>query len=224
MKFNVGANIKRLRQNAGLTLQEVSTRLGWTNTSRLSQYETGARQPSLADIQRVAEAIGCTAHEIIFGSKAEPTPIGRVIDYTSPEDLSEDDYVFIDRYDLKLSAGCGTLAWVVHEKNPIAFRQQFMRGRRLDPANLKALYVKGDSMEPYLTDNDTVMIDITDTKPEDGEVYAVCYDDQWYIKRIFKTPGGLILHSDNPKYRDIEVSGEKSSLVTIFGRVVWRGG
>lgn len=224
MKFNIGPNLKRLRKEADLTLQQVSERIGWSGTSRLSQYETGKREPTLDDIQRIATAINCTAHDIIFGTPENPTAVGRVVQYSQATDLNDDDYVFIDRYDLKLSAGCGSVAWVVHEKNPIAFRQQFMKGRKLNPACLKALYVKGDSMLPYLSDNDTVMIDVTDTTPEDGEVYAVCYDEEWYIKRIFKVPGGLILRSDNPKYIDIEVTGERAAMVTIFGRVVWRGG
>lgn len=74
MKFNIGQNLKRLRNEADLTLQQVSERIGWSGTSRLSQYETGKREPTLDDIQRIATAINCTAHEIIFGSPDKNKP------------------------------------------------------------------------------------------------------------------------------------------------------
>lgn len=222
--IKLGKRIATLREAKNWTQKQLAEACGWEGQSRIGNYERDVREPSLADMERIASALGYSVKELLFGDAEAPSAVGRVIEYQNETQLSQGDYVMIDRYDLKLSAGCGTVAWVIHEKNPIAFRQQFMRGRKLDPANLKALYVKGDSMQPYLTDNDTVMIDITDTTPEDGEVYAVCYDDEWYIKRIFKVPGGLVLHSDNPKYRDIEVTGERAAMVTIFGRVVWRGG
>ncbi|BAK75410.1 putative phage repressor [Pseudogulbenkiania sp. NH8B] len=224
--IKIGKRIAGLRAEKGWSQRDLAKRCGWETQSRIGNYEQGTREPSLLDIDTIAKALGITARELLFGSETEPTDIGRVTAWADEADLDKDSYVMVDRYDLKLSAGCGSIAWVVHEKDPLAFRTRFIQARRLDPRNLKAMYVRGDSMEPYLQDGDTVMIDIEDTKVVDGEVYAVCYDDEWYIKRLYKTPGGgLLLHSDNStKHPDKPVTPEQAELVRVFGRVVWRGG
>lgn len=223
--IKIGERLRDLRIKAGLKQPELAERCGWDSQSRISQYENNKREPNLSDLDKMAKAMGVSVSDILFGEDEQPTSTGRIVAYDNAEELDEKDYVFVERHDLKLSAGCGTMAWVVHEKDPIAFRQRFFDARRLNPKHLKALYVRGDSMQPYLTDGDTVMIDTADTTPRDGELYAVCFDDEWYIKRIFKRPGGsLILHSDNTKYREIEIKPEEMALIHIFGRVVWRGG
>lgn len=224
--LKLGKRIKALREEQRLSQVELARRCGWDTQSRIGNYEQDIREPKLADLELVAKALGITLQELMFGGQGEASsPVGRVVEWEDQEDLAEDGYVFVQHYDLNLSAGCGAIAWVVHEKNPLAFRTRYMQAKGYNPDNLKALYVKGDSMEPYLVDGDTVVIDIEDTQPKDGQVYAVCFDDEWYIKRIFKVPGGgLMLHSDNPRYREIEVSPERGDLIRIFGRVVWRGG
>nr|WP_294864371.1 S24 family peptidase [uncultured Pseudogulbenkiania sp.] len=222
--LKLGKRLKELRVEKGISQPDLAKLCGWDSQSRISQYETDKREPSLSDMEKLAAALGTTVKTLLFDDDTNG-PLGRVIAYDEEDDL-KGDYVFVDRYDLKLSAGCGSMAWVVHEKDPLAFRSRFIQARRLDPRNLKAMYVRGDSMESYLQDGDTVMIDIGDTTIVDGEVYAVCYDDEWYIKRLYKTPGGgLLLHSDNStKHPDKPVTPEQAELVRVFGRVVWRGG
>lgn len=222
----LGLRIRAMREARGWTQTELADQCGWNGlASRIGNYERAAREPSLDDIESMAKALGCTAKELIFGTEDEPSPIGKVVAWDSDDELSAEDYVLVPRYELNLSAGCGQLQWVVHEKNPLAFRTEFMRARRYNPANLKAMYVKGDSMEPFLQNGDTVMIDISETTVHDGQVYAVCFDDEWYIKRLFTLPGdGLILSSDNPRHAPKNLTPEQASLVRIFGKVVWRGG
>lgn len=223
--IKIGQRIAALRMQKGWSQRELTNRCGWDSQSRIGNYESDRREPSLHDLELIARALGITVKELLFGEDGSPTAVGRITTYNDDTDLNQEDYVFVQRYDLKLSAGCGSPAWVVHEKDPLAFRKRFMDARRLDHRHLKAMYVRGDSMQPYLEDGDTVMIDIEDTTPKDGAVYAVCFDDEWFIKRIFKQPGGaLVLHSDNTNYRDITVKAGETELIHIFGRVVWRGG
>ncbi|MCP1290912.1 LexA family transcriptional regulator [Chromobacterium sp. S0633] len=223
--LHIGKRLKELREKAGLKQPELAELCGWGSQSRISQYENDKREPSLSDLEAIAQALRVSVKEILFGEEESPTATGLIVSYEATDELDAEDYIFVERHDLRLSAGCGNLAWVVHEKDPLAFRRRFLNARRLDPKSLKALYVRGDSMQPYLADGDTVMIDTGDTAPKDGEVYAVCFDDEWFIKRIFKQPGGtLILHSDNERYRDIEISAEQAEFIRIFGHVVWRGG
>ena len=151
---------------------------------------------------------------------------GAVVEWDKAEDLPEGgQYILIDRYDLNLSAGGGHLQWVVHEKDPLAFRVNFFRAKGLRQQDCRALYVRGDSMEPVLWDGDTVLIDTSKRTVKDGDIYAVLYGDEYRIKRLFNLPGGgLQLVSDNRIYRALDIPAEAVEHLTILGRMVWRGG
>ena len=64
-----------------------------------------------------------------------------------------------------------------------------------------ASWVFGDSMEPKYMNGEVVLIKETGFD-YDGAVYAVDWDGQTYIKKVYREPDGLRLVSLNPKYKD----------------------
>ena len=64
-----------------------------------------------------------------------------------------------------------------------------------------ASWVFGDSMEPKFQNGEAVLIKETGFD-YDGAVYAVDWDGQTYIKKVYREPDGLRLVSLNPKYKD----------------------
>ncbi|MCG8998137.1 S24 family peptidase [Laribacter hongkongensis] len=144
--------------------------------------------------------------------------------YENPDDLDSDSYVWIDRYDVQLSAGCCNLQWVINRKDPISFRVRWLQTKHLNPKNCKALYVRGRSMEPKLEDWDTVLIDTSQTEIIDGEIYAICLQDEFFIKTVERIAGGVKLKSENPDFESIEVRGNELGALRIIGKKVWRGG
>lgn len=64
-----------------------------------------------------------------------------------------------------------------------------------------ASWVFGDSMEPKYKNGEVVLIKETGFD-YDGAVYAVDWDGQTYIKKVYREPDGLRLVSFNPKYKD----------------------
>ena len=64
-----------------------------------------------------------------------------------------------------------------------------------------ASWVFGDSMEPKFQNGEVVLIKETGFD-YDGAVYAVDWDGQTYIKKVYREPDGLRLVSLNPKYKD----------------------
>lgn len=161
----------------------------------------------------------------LLPSAAKSPPVGSAIrTYETVEELDPESYVLVDRYDVQLSAGCGNIQWVVNEKDPISFRARWFQHKRLNPEHCKALYVRGRSMEPKLEDWDTVLIDTSQTDIVDGEIYAVCLDDEFFIKTVERIAGGVLLKSENPDFTNIEVTGECMAMLCIIGKKVWRGG
>lgn len=144
--------------------------------------------------------------------------------YEDPSELDPESYVWVDRYDVNLSAGCGNIQWVIQEKDPLSFRIKWFQFKKLKPENCKALYVRGRSMEPHLNDMDTVLIDTSQTTIVDGEIYALCYMDEFYIKTVLKIPGGYRLKSENPAFDSFDVLGENLNQLHIIGQKVWRAG
>lgn len=64
-----------------------------------------------------------------------------------------------------------------------------------------ASWVFGNSMEPKYMNGEVVLIKETGFD-YDGAVYAVDWDGQTYIKKVYREPNGLRLVSLNPKYKD----------------------
>ena len=64
-----------------------------------------------------------------------------------------------------------------------------------------ASWVFGDSMEPKYKNGDVVLIKETGFD-YDGAVYAVEWDGQTYIKKVYREEDGLRLVSLNSKYKD----------------------
>ena len=141
-----------------------------------------------------------------------------------------DTHQRIEIYDVRLAAGPegkgSTVEWIVRpEDDPLYFRHGWFKARRLTAGNLRAMYVRGDSMEPYLCNHDTIIIDTTDTELSDGEVYAIAYNGHMLVKELRATPDGVRIISRNPAYDPIEYQGgEGSPDFQILGRIVWRGG
>lgn len=64
---------------------------------------------------------------------------------------------------------------------------------------LAASRVRGDSMEPTLSDNDTIICDNNGYDGTDG-VYAIHYKGKGFVKRLQYTGDGVKIISDNPRY------------------------
>ncbi|WP_374557718.1 LexA family transcriptional regulator [Aquitalea pelogenes] len=201
---------------------------GWLKNGRISKVHIEKLLTYFSDVVG-PDHWGITNMEMAaFGPSHMSAPVipagASVVAYDNPDELDPDRYVWIDRYDINLSAGCGNIQWVVNQKDPICFRAAWFKFKGLPPEDCKALYVRGRSMEPVLQDYDTVLIDTSKKEIIDGDVYAVCLDDQFYIKAVHRKPGMVVLRSYNKDFEDIEVVGEQMNQLCIIGKMVWRGG
>src|SRR5579863_5857172 len=90
------------------------------------------------------------------------------------------DWVDVPRLALGASAGPGAFAGSgAGQEQPIGafrFATHWLRQQGLDPAQLTAIAVTGDSMEPTLRDGDEILVDRTSRAVRDG-VYVVRVGD-----------------------------------------------
>ena len=65
---NVGKNIARLRERAGMTQTQLADRLGLAQAS-IAQWENGTTEPRLGKLDAIAEALGCQIDELLVAEK-----------------------------------------------------------------------------------------------------------------------------------------------------------
>lgn len=128
-------------------------------------------------------------------------------------------------YNVSASAGYGAL---VSDHEEIVDRLSFPPGylRKITsshPKNLAIIGVKGKSMEPTLSDDDIVMVDISKTDLSyDGLFVVRDGGDSLLVKRISRGSrrGTVVLVSDNPQYPNQERAFEE---IDVVGKVIWKG-
>ena len=134
------------------------------------------------------------------------------VDYLVSGEGSGDRF-FVPVLNQKLSAGHGQM---VLDDSGVKSYMEVPRYLRHYGENLAMLYVEGDSMEPTLRKGDLVLCD---SCGYDGEgLYAVQYDGDAYVKRVFKQSGKFVIKSDNPLYPQME-EPVGSDAIAIVGRV-----
>ena len=147
----------------------------------------------------------------------------------APEDFSSEagrvqprrEWIDVPRLALGASAGPGMLAGEELPIGAFRFGARWLREQGLDPAQLSAIRVEGDSMEATLRDGDEILVDRTPRPWRDG-IHVVRTGDALLVKRLDTgRPGVIALVSDNPAYRTLELAPEE---LQVIGRVVWKSG
>ena len=90
-----------------------------------------------------------------------------------------------------------------------------------DPDNYFYLVVKGDSMEPRISDGDLALVHRQPTL-ENGELGVMVYgtDGEGTLKKYLRRGNAVVLHPFNPAYEDLVIKGEELDHLYIAGKVV----
>lgn len=131
------------------------------------------------------------------------------------------EWVEVPRLDLGASAGPGRFAGREAAFDTFRFSRRWLEEQGLARAELSAIRVEGDSMEPLLNDGDEILVDRSPRPFRDG-LHVVRLGETLMVKRVASAgPGRIALLSQNLAYPPVEVEVEE---VEIIGRVVWKGG
>lgn len=211
--------------------------------SALAQYlngkiplnvDAGIKFANLLDVplQRFSPSLAAQANHVAevvasYGgleqpSQGSPLPAGDFMRVVVAEE-GDPNFYAIPKVKLQLSAGVTGFQTVpeIHDGATLAMAKNWVDRNGYNPAQLIALTVKGESMEPNLYEGDLVVVNTADIRPVDGHVYAVNYEGEAVIKRLEKDGPVWYLASDNPapRYRRKSV---RDGHTIIVGRVVRR--
>ena len=222
--------VKHFRLQKNLTMEELAKKLGKAKSS-ISKWESGERSPKIYEIEEIAEFFGVEPNVMMFGfnnvkststtkqildsvfSKLEE-PRQEIVINTAKEQLDEqnkENLVQLFPYNVKekLSAGTGYGYFDDGNYDTVYYDEEY----DYDYAS----WVFGDSMLPDYPNGDVALIKACPFE-YDGCVYAVDWDGQSYIKKVYKEEKGLRLVSTNEKYSD--KFAPYSEEPRIIGKVV----
>ena len=138
------------------------------------------------------------------------------------------EYVMIPRYDVRGSCGEGIDVNEVNIIDGMPMPVAWLRAQNLPEAHLLAvIQASGDSMQPTISDGQTLIVNTVDVEPKSTKIYLICIDGKLFIKRLIYTPTGWIMRSDNPNrsnYPDFVIEEGNFSSIDIQCRVVWQSG
>ena len=187
---------------------------------KMKLAELGENQEWLSDKSGIL--LGTMRNKIHLNrmpSFEEVLKILKVFDMTMEEflvypDVAKGDVLNIPVYEQAFSAGKGQY---VPDSAEVLEYVAVPRDLRRFAQNLRAAYVRGDSMEPTLFDGDRIIFDDLGYDGQDG-IYAIVYNGAGFVKRLQRGKNVLKIISDNRIYSPMEESGESDNF-KIIGKV-----
>ena len=210
-------NLKTLRLQHNMEQIDLAYRLGRKSSSSISEWESGKYTPKAGILSDIAEIFNISLSDLMDKDLSETTqtksstktildnifgklekPRQEIVINTAKEQLDEqnkDKVIKLFPYNVqeKLSAGTG-YDYEGNSSHDIAYYD-----KEIDYDF--ASWVFGDSMIPDYPNGDVALIKQCPFD-YDGQVYAVDWDGQSYIKKVYKEENGLRLVSTNEKYSD----------------------
>ena len=202
------ARLVELTEQARTSLASLSGMLG-RNSSYLQQFvrKGSPRKLEEADRRKLAEFFGVDEVELGADRDARGT-------------RESGDFIAVPRLALDASAGPGAFSAEEISFDSFRFSRRWLREMGLEGADLSAIRVEGDSMEPTLRSGDEIFVD---RNKRSGEgIHVVRIGDTLHVKQVqASAPGRITLISANEAYAPIDLARED---VEVVGRVVWKGG
>lgn len=153
----------------------------------------------------------------------KPPRMGAI--WNNEDELDDSEYVFAPRMDMSVPCGDGKPMFHIEEKGQRqAFRKAYIERVGANPSTIATVTAEGNSMAPRIQDDDSLAIDYSQNYVRDDTVFVFTYGEDWYIKRLFRKPGGgLRIVSDNPdkaKYPDWHIEPEQMSEFRAIAKVI----
>lgn len=210
--MSIGRRIKRLREDLGLTQEDVAKKVG-VATQTIYKYENEiVTNIPLDKLEKIAAVLN-TSPSYLMGWEERKVPA--VPQFPSPCE-SRDVVRLAVRGDI--AAGYNNYADESWDGDFIEIPRSYLKGASL--SEFFVLRVKGDSMYPLYLEGDHVLIKKQSTMDYSGEIGAILYDDDMAtLKKVeyIKGEDWLRLVPINPNVPPVTISGEELSHCRVLG-------
>ena len=203
--MSTGANIRRLREQRGLTQEQLGKMVD-VSRSTITQWERGWTTPRMGNVQLLAGALGVSTADII----ADELPPSNAIKPTTAKPAYAP---LLGR----VHAGEAQEPDVLHDAIPVPYEiiKRHPQGYFLQ--------VEGDCMDNVYPEGCYILID-PEQRPSNGSIAVVSIDGADYVmRRLYRGANTLILSPDshNAEYEDMVFAATTEHTVEFHGTVVW---
>lgn len=185
--------MKQKRRECGLTQFELAEKLH-ISRSALAMWEIGKTEPTSDMYAKMSMIFGCSVG-YLMGTEDDPNGMQTVHIPIIGDTAAGMPIVANREYDEYIDVP--------------------MDGKKFDAA----VRVTGDSMEPNYRIGDLALVRYQDDVL-DGQIAVVCIDDEVTLKRVYHLPNGVMLQSDNPKYKPIMIKADDVGCLHLTGRAI----
>lgn len=231
----LGQRIKRLRNAKGISQKALAEVCGWESQSRIGNYESDTRTPSLADLLLLAPALGVTIADLAGGEDRSGLA-GMSTDikgYAIREDLGstrqapapESEAVRVgDARDGVVpvvgQAKLGIDGYFEALDFPVGHGDGYLMIHSDDP-NAYGLRVVGDSMHPRIKNGEYVLIEPNKVFRSGDEVMVKTMDGRAMIKEfIYLRDGMYRFDSVNQTHAPIHIAENEIEKIHLVGGIL----
>ena len=147
--------------------------------------------------------------------------------FDEDDELDDDEFVEIPEYEAKCAAGDCNVVYFdeVTDSIKARYRRSWFQSRQINPNNCKRFKVRGTSMEPFLWDGDTILVDCSPHPILGGKTYAFMLNGDMRVKILYPLMSGkLLVKSLNPDVPDETLDETQMDGFELIGRVRDRSG
>lgn len=220
--MNQPEKLKARRKELRMTQKDIADQLG-ISYQAYSAWERGVKEPSKEKVQRLEQILRVpkgyfTEIEIArlyntLSNKSKNQLVKYARDLVQKEKTQQVISVSENFYEYhvyeKMSAGIGASVYDDKDYDTVYFDEEL--------AHDFASWVSGDSMEPKYQNGSVALIRETGFD-YNGAVYAVVWNFQTFIKKVYREEEGLRLVSINKDYKDIYIPYDENPR--IVGKIV----
>ena len=201
-----GGRVKQYRLQAGMSLDELARKCGYASEnarSSIQKIEAGKADLPASKIKSLASALGVSISELTSSPTPQPQPIPKGLQ-PMPK--------------MKLLPKLGSIAC-----GAPTYAEGTREGLTETPDYIDADYTltcKGESMiGAGIKDGDTVYIR-QQSIVENGQIAAVCIDEDTTLKKVYLYPDMLVLRPCNDAFPEIVLHKEEMNSAQILGLAV----
>ena len=214
--------LKARRKELKMTQKDIADQLG-ISYQAYSAWERGVKKPSREKVKQLEKLLNLpkgyfTEAEIVrlyntLSDEGKDQALSYVRNLVQKEQCKNAVSISKKLYKYhvyeKMSAGIGSSVYNDQDYDIVYFDEEL--------AHDFASWISGDSMEPKYQNGSVALIRETGFD-YDGAVYAVVWNSQTFIKKVYREENGLRLVSINKDYKDIQIPYNENPR--IVGKIV----
>jgi repressor LexA len=210
--MTIGDRIKYLREQQGLTQEELAKKLGYKSKSSVAHIENGRDIPRSMVVKLATVLDSTPAYLMGWEEEAEKaddlSALMQKYDNIKP--------IKLKRFPMLGEIACGEPIFADEDK------EHFVMADMEIHADF-CLTAKGDSMINARIHNGDIVFIREMPMVENGDIAAIIIDDEATLKRVYYYPddGMLQLIAENPVFKPLVYQGEELNHIRILGKAVY---